>query len=95
MDISLPQLNERYRAESPQARASSRIRIQVPVFLRASDSTGVEFIELTKTLNISCPRGLHRLNPHAAAGPDRSSDDSGAFGFVLQFGTQRDPSHHR
>ncbi len=65
MDISLPQLNERYRAESPQARASSRIRIQVPVFLRASDSTGVEFIELTKTLNISargaCIASIHML----------------------------------
>ena len=26
---------------------------QVPVFLRAADTSGVEFIELTKTLNIS------------------------------------------
>ena len=34
-------------------RQSPRIRIQIPVFLRAVDASGVEFIELTKTLNIS------------------------------------------
>jgi hypothetical protein len=53
MDTSLQQLNDKYLADSPQARVSSRIRIQVPVFLRATDATGSEFIELTKTLNIS------------------------------------------
>jgi PilZ domain len=36
-----------------QVRRSPRIRLQVPVFLRAADPSGVEFIELTKTLNIS------------------------------------------
>lgn len=36
-----------------QQRRSPRIRLQVPVFLRAADLSGVEFIELTKTLNIS------------------------------------------
>ena len=65
MDTSLPQLSEKYRNESLQARTSSRIRIQVPVFLRALDSTGVEFIELTKTLNISargaCIASTHML----------------------------------
>jgi hypothetical protein len=35
------------------ARRSGRIRIQVPVFVRAADASGSEFIELTKTLNIS------------------------------------------
>lgn len=34
-------------------RLSPRIRLQIPVFLRGSDALGVEFIELTKTLNIS------------------------------------------
>jgi PilZ domain len=63
MDISFQQLNERYRAESPQARSSARIRIQVPVFLRASDPTGIEFIELTKTLNISA-RGACIASAH-------------------------------
>ena len=36
-----------------QQRLSPRIRIQIPVFLRGTDALGVEFIELTKTLNIS------------------------------------------
>ena len=36
-----------------QRRTSVRIRLQVPVFVRGSDSSGVEFIELTKTMNIS------------------------------------------
>lgn len=36
-----------------QQRQEPRIRIQIPVFLRGTDALGVEFIELTKTLNIS------------------------------------------
>jgi PilZ domain len=52
---------------SSNTRRSSRIRIQVPVFLRASDATGVDFIELTKTLNISatgaCIASSHMLRP--------------------------------
>jgi hypothetical protein len=39
--------------EPAHSRRASRIRLQIPVFLRASDSTGVDFIELTRTLNIS------------------------------------------
>ena len=34
-------------------RHSPRIRLQVPVFLRGTDLSGVDFIELTKTFNIS------------------------------------------
>jgi hypothetical protein len=34
-------------------RRSPRIPLQVPVFLRGTDVSGAEFIELTKTLNIS------------------------------------------
>jgi hypothetical protein len=41
------------RLDSAQRRRSPRIRLQVPVFLRAIDTSGIEFIELTKTLNIS------------------------------------------
>jgi PilZ domain len=42
------------RRMSPvQRRASPRIRLQVPVFLRGTDAAGSEFIELTKSLNIS------------------------------------------
>jgi hypothetical protein len=38
---------------SSQQRQNPRIRIQIPVFLRGTDALGAEFIELTKTLNIS------------------------------------------
>jgi hypothetical protein len=48
-------------------RRSPRIRLQVPVFLRGTDISGVDFIELTKTLNISatgaCIAPLHILRP--------------------------------
>ena len=63
MDSSLRQIEVTRMGKSPQTRASSRIRIQVPVFLRASDATGVEFIELTKTLNISA-RGACITSTH-------------------------------
>lgn len=50
-----------------KARRSPRIRLQMPVFLRATDSSGTEFIELTKTLNISttgaCVASTHILRP--------------------------------
>jgi hypothetical protein len=36
-----------------QRRASPRIRLQVPIFLRATNAVGTEFIELTKSVNIS------------------------------------------
>ena len=41
------------RLESAQRRGFPRIRLQVPIFLRGTDSSGGEFVELTKTLNIS------------------------------------------
>lgn len=48
-----------------QRRTSPRIRLQVPVFLRATDAAGTEFIELTKSLNISatgvCVTSAHVL----------------------------------
>ena len=34
-------------------RRSPRLRLQVPVFLRATDAAGTDFMEITKTLNIS------------------------------------------
>ena len=36
-----------------QQRRSPRIRLQIPVFMRGADASGQEFIELTKTVNIS------------------------------------------
>jgi hypothetical protein len=53
--------------ETSSTRRSPRIRLQVPVFLRGTDVSGVEFIELTKTLNISsngaCITSTHILRP--------------------------------
>ncbi len=67
MDIRLDQINEESRLDSSNTRRSPRLRLQVPVFLRASDATGLEFIELTKTLNISatgaCITSTHILRP--------------------------------
>ena len=51
MEIDL--IKETQRVELPSSRRSPRLRLQVPVFLRATDTSGAEFIELTKTLNIS------------------------------------------
>lgn len=54
MDSRLDQrLNEEPRVETADTRRSARIRIQMPVFVRAADATGAEFVELSKTLNIS------------------------------------------
>jgi len=46
-------IGEKRSLERPSTRRSPRIRLQVPVFVRGTDATGSEFIELTKTLNIS------------------------------------------
>ena len=49
--------------ESPQTRSSPRIRLQIPVFVRGADASGSDFIELTKTLNISA-RGACITSTH-------------------------------
>jgi hypothetical protein len=55
------------RVDPSKVRRSPRLRLQMPVFLRATDSSGTEFIELTKTLNISttgaCLASTHILRP--------------------------------
>jgi hypothetical protein len=60
-------LKEGQHLDQTQRRGSPRIRLQVPVFLRATESSGVEFIELTKTLNIcatgACIASSHILRP--------------------------------
>ena len=64
MDLILKQPpNSAQSAKTPQTRSHPRIRLQVPVFLRSSDATGAEFIELTKTLNISA-RGACIASAH-------------------------------
>jgi len=62
-DLHLKLVKGRSSTESAPSRASSRIRIQIPVFLRASDANGLEFIELTRTLNISA-RGACITSAH-------------------------------
>jgi len=60
-------LKKRQSVDTPSTRSSPRIRLQVPVFLRGTDVSGTEFIELTKTLNISatgaCIASTHILRP--------------------------------
>jgi|SRR5271154_969226 len=63
--VRMDSLKEGQHLDQSQRRRSPRIRLQVPVFLRGSDSSGVEFIELTKTLNIgsagACITSTHIL----------------------------------
>ena len=65
MELHLKEAKERSSTESARTRGSSRIRIQIPVFLRGSDAKGLEFMELTRTLNISakgaCITSAHLL----------------------------------
>jgi len=60
-------IGEKRRLEKPSTRRSPRIKLQVPVFVRGTDAAGSEFIELTKTLNISafgaCIASQHVLLP--------------------------------
>lgn len=46
-------IEENKALEVRQTRRSPRIRLQIPVFVRGTDTSGSGFIELTKTLNIS------------------------------------------
>jgi len=41
------------RLDPAERRGSPRIRLQIPIFMRAVDSSGAEFLELSKTLDIS------------------------------------------
>ncbi len=65
MEIQVDKKGE--RVDPAQRRRSPRMRLQVPVFLRGVDTSGVDFIELTKTLNISatgaCIVSTHFLRP--------------------------------
>ena len=67
MEVQLNRTLEVSHVDSSPTRRRPRLRIQIPVFLRASDATGMEFIELTKTLNISatgaCIASVHMLRP--------------------------------
>jgi hypothetical protein len=60
-------LKDGQQVDPSNLRRSPRIRLQMPVFLRAADTSGAEFVELTKTLNISstgaCVASTHILRP--------------------------------
>lgn len=60
-------LKTKTKVDSSQQRRSPRLRLQVPIFLRGADASGIEFIELTKTLNISATgasiASTHMLRP--------------------------------
>jgi hypothetical protein len=50
-----------------ERRRSQRLRLQVPIFVRGTDAHGDDFLDLTRTLDISatgaylaCPRALRR-----------------------------------
>ncbi len=66
-NLEIDILKKSQLVEISSTRRSPRIRLQVPVFLRAADVSGAEFIELTKTLNISstgaCITSVHILRP--------------------------------
>jgi hypothetical protein len=66
--LKIDSLKKGQRVETSSTRRTPRIRLQVPVFLRGTDVSGAEFIELTKTLNISatgaCITSTHILRPH-------------------------------
>jgi hypothetical protein len=65
LDIDI--LKKKQLLDISSTRRSPRIRLQVPVFLRGADVSGTEFVELTKTLNISstgaCITSTHILRP--------------------------------
>jgi PilZ domain len=46
-----------------ERRGYPRIRLQIPLFIRGSDESGVEFLELAKTLDISS-KGARIVCPH-------------------------------
>ena len=61
-------VGEKKNLEVSTKRRSPRIRLQIPVFVRGTDASGSEFIELTKTFNISalgaCIACQHLLRPN-------------------------------
>lgn len=79
-------LKDGQRVDPSNLRRSPRIRLQMPVFLRATDTSGTEFIELTKTLNISatgaCVASAHMLRPEQIVHLTIPAPSSAASGVV-------------
>ncbi len=52
------------RLSSAERRRSQRIHVQIPMFVRGRDAAGMEFLDLTKTLDISAT-GAYLASPRA------------------------------
>src|ERR1035437_9535383 len=50
------------RLSPAERRRSQRIHVQIPMFVRGTDAAGLEFLDLTKTLNISAT-GAYLASP--------------------------------
>jgi PilZ domain len=65
--VEIEILKDKQGSKSSSTRRSPRLRLQVPVFVRGTDVSGAQFVELTKTVNISangaCIACVHVLRP--------------------------------
>lgn len=61
--VRIKTLKAEFHLAPTSTRLSPRLRLQVPVFVRGADASGAEFLELTKTLNISA-RGACITSDH-------------------------------
>jgi PilZ domain-containing protein len=52
------------RLTPAERRRSQRIHVQIPMFIRGTDAAGLEFLDLTKTLDISAT-GAFLASPRA------------------------------
>jgi hypothetical protein len=52
------------RITPAERRRSQRIHVQIPMFVRGTDAAGLEFLDLTKTLDISAT-GAYLASPRA------------------------------
>jgi hypothetical protein len=57
------EIEKRMSTNLIERRRHQRLKIQVPLFIRGTDEDGAEFLELAKTLNISCS-GACVISPH-------------------------------
>jgi PilZ domain len=55
---------ERMRLTPAERRRAQRIHVQIPMFVRGTDAAGLEFLDLTKTLDISAT-GAYLASPRA------------------------------
>lgn len=68
MGLKLIRQKEGARLQPVERRRSPRIRLQIPIFLRGIDSAGLEFLELTKTLDISSTGAFIACTRHFTEG---------------------------